>query len=66
MRGVGAETMSARQAERALIRWRQATEQRDALVRQAHAAGLTINRIHTLTGIGRGTIYRILDAGRTG
>ena len=52
--------MSAKKAERALTQWRQATERRDTLVRQAHAAGLSINRIHILTGIGRSTIYRIL------
>jgi DNA invertase Pin-like site-specific DNA recombinase len=53
--------MSAKQAERHLVRWRQMDERRDPLVRQAHAAGISINRIHTLTGIGRSTIYRILD-----
>lgn len=52
--------MSVKQAERDLVRWRQMNEQRDTLVRQTHAAGLSINRIHTLTGIGRSTIYRIL------
>jgi len=54
--------MSAKQAERALTRWRQTIERRDTLVRQAHTAGLSINRIHTLTRIGRSTIYRILEA----
>lgn len=53
--------LSAKQAERALIRWREMHERRDPLVRQAHAAGLSINRIHTLTSIGRSTIYRILE-----
>lgn len=57
----GTMPLSAKQAERALTRWREMHERRDPLVRQAHAAGLSINRIHTLTSIGRSTIYRILD-----
>lgn len=48
-------------AEAALIAWRTNNEQRDALVRKANKAGLSINRIHTLTGIGRSTLYRILQ-----
>ncbi len=39
---------------------RRYTEQRDAIVRAAHAAGLTPHRIHVLSGIGRNTVYRIL------
>lgn len=47
-------------AEADLTQWRANHEQRDHLVRKASKAGITINRIHTLTGIGRSTIYRIL------
>jgi hypothetical protein len=52
------------QAEAALTEWRQQTrtERRDQLVRWAHhEAGLSINRIHVLSGIARPTIYRILE-----
>lgn len=52
-------------AEAALIQWRTSNEQRDDLVRKANKAGININRIHTLTGIGRSTIYRILSATKT-
>ncbi len=51
-------------SEAALVAWREAherhTAERDRLVRQAEAAGITINRIYVLTGIARTTIYRIL------
>lgn len=53
--------MTPEQAEARLIGWRVMNEQRDDLVRDAHAAGVPVNRIHTLTGIGRNTIYRILE-----
>lgn len=33
---------------------------RDRLVRNAHAAGVSKNRIHTITGLARTTIDRIL------
>ena len=36
------------------------TGQRDEFVREAFTAGVTITRIHALTGISRATIYRIL------
>lgn len=52
------------QAEAALTEWRTQTsvERRDQLVRWAHyEAGLNINKIHTLSGISRPTIYRILE-----
>jgi hypothetical protein len=52
-------------AEAALTQWRANHEQRDDLVRKANKAGININRIHTLTGIGRSTIYRILTATNT-
>lgn len=48
-------------AETALREWKRNFDARDQLVTDAHAAGLTINRIHLVTGIGRTTIYRILD-----
>lgn len=47
-------------AEADLTQWRANHEQRDHLVRKANKAGININRIHTLTGISRSTIYRIL------
>lgn len=47
-------------AETALRAW--ATVQRDELVQAAHRAGVSKNRIHTLTGIARTTIDRILEA----
>lgn len=49
-------------AEAALIQWRANNKQRDDLVRKADKAGVSINRISTLSGIGRSTIYRILKA----
>lgn len=48
-------------AEEALREWKRAVDVRDRLIRDALAAGVTINRIHTLTGISRTTIYRLLD-----
>lgn len=48
-------------AETSLLAWKDNFDARDRVVREAHAAGVSINRIHTLTGIGRSTIYRILD-----
>ena len=53
--------MNAEEAEVALARWRANDDERDRLVRQAYAAGLTPMRIHQVTGIARTTIYRILD-----
>ena len=52
-------------AEAALVAWRANNEQRDTLVRKASKAGVSINRIHTLTGIGRSTLYRILQPRQT-
>ena len=49
-------------AEEALREWKRTVDVRDRLIRDALAAGVTINRIHTLTGISRTTIYRLLDA----
>lgn len=58
-------TPTPEQAEAALIEWRQQEEARPArrieIVEQAHKAGFNINKIHTLSGIGRSTIYRILE-----
>ncbi|MEE3755213.1 helix-turn-helix domain-containing protein [Mycobacterium intracellulare] len=48
------------EAEADLVQWRANNEQRDDLVRKADKAGVSINKIHTLSGIGRSTIYRIL------
>ncbi|WP_102145706.1 hypothetical protein [Mycobacterium hubeiense] len=43
-----------------LVHWHTTMQTRDALIRRAHAAGLHPWQIHTLTGISRFTIYRIL------
>jgi hypothetical protein len=51
--------MTGEQAEAALQAW--ATVQRDDLVRAAYQAGVSKNRIFTLTGIARTTIDRILE-----
>lgn len=52
---------TAEQVEAELSAWREHDRRRDEIVRRAHAAGFNINRIHTLSGIGRNTIYRILE-----
>ena len=58
-------SLMATDAEESLREWKRLADARDQLVRDAHDAGITINRIHVLSGIGRSTIYRILDqAGR--
>lgn len=54
------DRMTTEEAEAALQAW--ATVQRDDLVRAANAAGVSKNRIHTLTGIARTTVDRILEA----
>ncbi|MGW2666238.1 helix-turn-helix domain-containing protein [Nocardia tengchongensis] len=54
-------TLTPQQAEADLIAWREMNDSRDKRVQNAHAAGLNINQIHTLTGISRATIYRILE-----
>ncbi|MUL61079.1 hypothetical protein B5P44_00570 [Mycobacterium sp. CBMA 213] len=56
--------VTAEQAATKLTDWRAVNEQRDHLVRQAHDAGLAINRIHHLSGIARSTIYDILEGKR--
>jgi hypothetical protein len=52
--------MTREGAEAALQAW--ATVQRDELVQAAHKAGVSKNRISTITGIARTTIDRILEA----
>lgn len=59
---VDREAAEREAAEEALREWKRAVDVRDRLIRDALAAGVTINRIHTLTGISRTTIYRLLDA----
>lgn len=51
--------MNPEQAEQALIAW--ASVERDEVVRAAYDAGVSKNRIHTITGIARTTIDRILE-----
>ena len=46
--------------EQRLLGWRENFEERDALVRQAVADGVTKQRIHELTGLARTTIDYIL------
>ncbi|WP_280331538.1 hypothetical protein [Nocardia wallacei] len=56
--------MSPGDAEAALIEWRKNNEIRDQLVREAYDAGVTVHRIHILSGIGRNTVYKIVgDSG---
>ena len=53
------------QVEQDLRAWadeRKVDKRRDDLIIQALDAGVTINRIHVLTGISRGTIYRTIAA----
>lgn len=50
-------------AELRLAKWAACVAERDELVRGAFAAGIPKHRIHTLTGIARTTIDRILAAG---
>ena len=50
------------QAERDLRDWALNNARRDTLVRNALRAGLTKTEIHTITGIARTTIDRILEA----
>lgn len=47
-------------AEKELAAFRATQDGRDDMVRRALAAGISKNRIHTLTGIARTTIDRIL------
>lgn len=47
-------------AERLLAAWAALRSDRDALIRDALAAGVTKMRIHQITGIGRATIDRIV------
>jgi hypothetical protein len=54
-----AEVVNKQEAEQALKAW--ASIERDELVRAAHKAGISKNRIHTITGIARTTIDRILE-----
>lgn len=47
-------------AEAFLILWAETFRVRDGIVLMAHAAGVSKNRIHELTGIARTTIDRIV------
>ena len=48
--------------EQQLTEWAANNARRDGLVRAALLAGVTPNRIHTLTGIARTTVYRIKES----
>lgn len=56
--------------EASLVEWKKQNDEhirrRDPLVRASHSAGIKVNRIHTLTGVARSTIYRIIDADPAG
>jgi hypothetical protein len=52
---------SREEIERQLADWTANNARRDSLVSAALGAGITPNRIHTLTGIARTTIYRIKE-----
>ncbi len=52
-------------AEQALREWKRTVDARYRLILNALAAGVTINRVHTLTGISRSTIYRLLESTHT-
>jgi hypothetical protein len=52
---------SREEIEHQLTEWAANNARRDGLVSAALAAGVTPNRIHTLTGIARTTIYRIKE-----
>jgi hypothetical protein len=53
--------MTAAEAERLLAEWAASYDGRDAVVLAAHRAGVSKHRIHTLTGIARTTLDRILS-----
>lgn len=48
---------------RELIQWGQVHRSRNTLVRKAHKAGVSVLRIHVLTGIPRSVIYAIIQKG---
>lgn len=48
------------QAEDLLVRWEAANARRDVIVWKAFRAGVSMRRIHELTGLARSTVYRIL------
>ncbi len=50
------------QAEEGLIEWAEIHRDRDNRIRAARAAGVSKNRIHTLTGLSRVTIDNVLDS----
>jgi hypothetical protein len=50
------------EAEMLLTEWAAVTRSRDDRVRLAVGAGVSKNRVHALTGLGRMTIDRILAA----
>jgi len=52
--------LDQQEAESMLTAWATARQDRDTMIRQALAAGLTKHRIHLLTGISRTTIDRII------
>jgi hypothetical protein len=55
------EQLTRDQAERELVAWATANACRDDIIRAAYYAGIAKNRIHSITGIARTTIDRILE-----
>ena len=55
--------MTEEEAQEALVGWAKAHKQRDMLVRDAVAAGVTKNQVHQITGLARTTIDFILKGG---
>ncbi len=52
--------MNKESAEAALREYAEITADRDNRIRRAHTAGITKHRIHTISGIARTTIDRVL------
>ena len=55
--------MTEEEAREALAHWADQRRQRDTLVRQAVAAGVSKNQVHQITGLARTTIDFILAGG---
>jgi DNA invertase Pin-like site-specific DNA recombinase len=49
-------------AEDMLRRWAEVHAKRDEVIKTAAAAGISVHRIHKITGVARTTITRILSA----
>ncbi len=54
--------MDAAAAEAMLKHWRAVKDSRNQVILDALAAGLSVNRIHVLSGVSRDTVYAVRDA----